>query len=404
MLDGELLVDELVPTPCFKDIEQIPEARARLQAAWDGAAASYEEQEQGAPLQEKLWRRFCSVASAALTEVLGAKTTGTRPKGSETRTRKRALWARPTLGGAGNVESLLPHRGLVLVRRLRQQLNREGGEAALQGLGGALRRVATELGLQGEGEHFPSTDEELDAIQAKLEQTAAATARATRRRRRLEDWRDRMGGTLRAACRWLRGGPPPLNALDGPGGERLTRPQEVAREVHRRCSEQFATQQPQEEAQHADLFDSYGHLLRRHDCELRAMTPERLRHFVTKKRRGSAGSDGWTAPELDPLPDDAWQLLVETCEVAEKTGTWPKAWTLGMVVALKKDSSTQEEIKLRMLTIMPIVYRGWSSMRFQDLDEWSKQWLPDTLYGGRSGKCSLQASVPIVTAFAELGD
>ena len=171
--------------------------------------------------------------------------------------------------------------------------------------------------------------------------------------------------------------------------------------MHRRCHEQFAAQQPQEQAQHADFFDSYGHLLRRHDCELQEITPARLRRFVTKKRRGAAGGDGWTAPELDPLPEDAWQLLVEICRVAEETGRWPRAWTLGMVAALKKDNSTQEEIKLRMLTIMPSVYRGWSSMRFQDLDEWSKRWLPDTLYGGRSGKCSLQASVPIVTAFAE---
>ena len=397
--DTEPEVDELALTRNYRKIENVPDAAGQLQEAWDQATRAYDDDAEPGPQHEKLWTRFCRLASAALETVLHEKPKG-HQKGAPPVTRKRAHWAKPTPAGAANQHMLLPHRGLVLLRRLRQMLTQPAAEGRLLGVSRALNKILAQSNILKDGEFMTTETEGFQNIQQKLDKAAAGAAKLTKRAR-VEKWREKVGSSLRAACRWLRGGQANVDVLDGPAGERLVHPQSIAEEVRRRCCEQFATPQPQEEWQRAEFMKRFSHLMQNHPCELQPVQAGRLRHFVTRKRQGGAGLDGWQAIELHHLPRDAWQLLAEICQIAEDSSEWPDSWTVGLVAAPRKPNSTFTNVKLRMITIMSCLYRGWSSMRYEDLTEWPEKWMPKALYGGLTGKCTLQASIPIATAFSE---
>ena len=352
--DTELEVDELALTKKYRKIESIPDATGQLQEAWNQAARTYEDDAEPGPQHEKLWTRFCRLASAALETVLREKPKG-RQKGAPPVTRKRALWAKPTPAGAANQHMLLPHRGLVLLRRLRQMLTQPAAEGRLLGVSRALNKTLVQCNIRKDGEFMTTDADNFHYIQQKLEKAAADAAKLTKRAR-VDKWREKVGGSLRAACRWLRGGQANVDVLDGPAGERLVHPQGIAEEVRRRCSEQFAAPQPQEEGQRAEFMRRFSHLMQNHPCELQPVQARRLRHFVTRKRRGAAGLDGWQAIELQHLPRDAWQLLAEICQIAEDSGEWPDSWTVGLVAALRKPNSTLTNIKLRMYDHHHVLY------------------------------------------------
>jgi hypothetical protein len=54
-----------------------------------------------------------------------------------------------------------------------------------------------------------------------------------------------------------------------------------------------------------------------------------------------------------------------------------------------------------MITVMSKLYRAWSSLRYKHLETWMATWMPPELYGGLAGKCTTQASGPVILAFTE---
>ena len=215
---------------------------------------------------------------------------------------------------------------------------------------------------------------------------------------RIQRWREKVAGSLKEACQWLKGEVEQLTHLLALGGI-AAHPQDLADEVDRRSREQFC-QEPDEEKRAKFFREMSGFIDKRH-CELPEIHPTRLKKFVLRKLDGAIGTDGWHARELQLLPGQAWIQLAELCEVVEQNGEWPQALVHSLTVGLRKPGPASKGVRLRMLRVMPRIMRGWASMRLADLSGWMAKWLPKELYGAVQGQGTATASAPVAVAMVK---
>ena len=85
----------------------------------------------------------------------------------------------------------------------------------------------------------------------------------------------------------------------------------------------------------------------------------------------AAGTDHWTIAELKKLPVYLIDALADLLAVCEKHG-WPAAFLYAIIAMLPKDSSG-EPLKHRPISILVLILRIWSSIRFRDSLAWQER-------------------------------
>ena len=45
----------------------------------------------------------------------------------------------------------------------------------------------------------------------------------------------------------------------------------------------------------------------------------------------------------------------------------------------------------RLLSVLPVVYRVWASARVGQLEDWSRSWVPDSVFSADGGRGSVEA-------------
>ncbi len=88
-----------------------------------------------------------------------------------------------------------------------------------------------------------------------------------------------------------------------------------------------------------------------------------------------------------------WDDLAEMYNFMEtdKEVQWPKTLATAAIALIPKGEGPAPE-KQRPITLFSILYRLYSSIRYEDTEEWQESWAPPEVYGGRKGMDALDAT------------
>ena len=147
------------------------------------------------------------------------------------------------------------------------------------------------------------------------------------------------------------------------------------------------------------------------------ITVEQWKHVVRKKKvRSAIGMDSISRADLLAFPDWLHQHVVDLVNHAENTGMWPRQMLQGSVHALEKCAHADQVGQFRPITVMPLLFRCWGSLRSKQVLSHVTQIAPPELLGNIPGRTamslwwklqaqiehSLYADVPCVGYVADL--
>ena len=112
----------------------------------------------------------------------------------------------------------------------------------------------------------------------------------------------------------------------------------------------------------------------------------RWRTFVqTRKKTSATGLDSVSRLDLIALPSDLAQTVLQVYSHAEEKGVWPDQWVSGEVHSLQKIADAWRVQHFRPITIFPLCYRVYSSLRSREILKFLHQVSPPSLWGNRPG-------------------
>ena len=106
-------------------------------------------------------------------------------------------------------------------------------------------------------------------------------------------------------------------------------------------------------------------------------------------KRKAAGPDGWSSDLMLQLPDQAWDQLVSLVQQIEAKGQWPANlhhWKITFIPKTKSSGAVPTEaLKVRPVSVGPVLYRCWAKLRFRHIGWQLVQALPSLQAGGLPG-------------------
>ena len=109
------------------------------------------------------------------------------------------------------------------------------------------------------------------------------------------------------------------------------------------------------------------------------------------KKTTAGGLDGWAWNEIKALPLPWFSGLAILLELVESTGTWPQGLLDAYIAMIPKADGDSTPLGQRPLSVLPVVYRLWASLRLGHLREWVEGWLPKSFYSLGNGLSSVEA-------------
>lgn len=86
-----------------------------------------------------------------------------------------------------------------------------------------------------------------------------------------------------------------------------------------------------------------------------------------KPSKAAGGMDGVDRQDLAHLPYPQQSQLVQVLNSVESTGVWPEQLLHGAIFSLQKTPDAESVDGYRPITILPLVYRTWSSLRGREM-------------------------------------
>eukprot|EP00435_Cladocopium_sp_Y103_P021973 s4782_g5.t1 len=108
-----------------------------------------------------------------------------------------------------------------------------------------------------------------------------------------------------------------------------------------------------------------------------------------KKSRSAKGMDSLTRDDLISMPHDFHVQVVRLLNNLEAGGTWPAQWLDGAVHSLAKVDSPEIISHFRPITVMPLIYRTYTSMRARELLAHIASIAPYNMFGNRPKRTAL---------------
>ena len=105
-----------------------------------------------------------------------------------------------------------------------------------------------------------------------------------------------------------------------------------------------------------------------------------------KPKHAATGMDGVSVQDLRNMPENLVEDLLQLINHIESTGEWPEQLVHGAVHSLQKVPDACRVSQFRPITILPVVYRVWSSIRCKQLIRHLQQFAPPGIYGNVTGK------------------
>ena len=129
------------------------------------------------------------------------------------------------------------------------------------------------------------------------------------------------------------------------------------------------------------FLDFVGHLLPQEPfLDLPRITGRDLQEVARAKRSTAGGLDGWAWNEIKALPLPWFSGLAVLLELVESTGIWPQGLLDAYIAMIPKADGDSTPLGQRPLSVLPVVYRLWASLRLGHLRECVEGWLPKSVY------------------------
>ena len=119
------------------------------------------------------------------------------------------------------------------------------------------------------------------------------------------------------------------------------------------------------------FLDFVGHLLRQEPyLELPRITGRDLQEVARAEKSTAGRLDGWAWNEIKALPLPWFSGLAIILELVETTGVWPQGLLDAYIAMILKVDGDSTPLGQRSLSVLPVVYRLWASLRLGHLREW----------------------------------
>ena len=109
----------------------------------------------------------------------------------------------------------------------------------------------------------------------------------------------------------------------------------------------------------------------------------------SKPSRSAVGMDGVHRDDLVHMPTHLKMSLLHLIDQIETSGQWPQQLLHGGVFSLEKKPGANQVHEFRPITILPTVYRIWSSIRSRELIQFLSGFAPTSLFGNVKGRSSV---------------
>ena len=109
-----------------------------------------------------------------------------------------------------------------------------------------------------------------------------------------------------------------------------------------------------------------------------------------KSKRAATGPDGVSRQDLLKIPPAATQDLLDLLADVEHGHPWPQQLTTGFVISLEKVPGASTTGQFRPITLLPVPYRTWSSIRAKSLLQHLSQIAPQSCTGNLPGRQASQ--------------
>ncbi len=105
------------------------------------------------------------------------------------------------------------------------------------------------------------------------------------------------------------------------------------------------------------------------------------------------GADNWEVEELACLPTELWDDIAHMFGEMEQSAEvrWPEILATAAIALIPKGEG-YEPIKQRPITLFSVIYRLYTSLRYDDTEDWQQSWIPPEVYGARKGVDALDAT------------
>ena len=102
---------------------------------------------------------------------------------------------------------------------------------------------------------------------------------------------------------------------------------------------------------------------------------------VARAKKSTAGDlDGWAWNEIKALPLPWFSGLAILLELVETTGVWPQGLLDAYIATIPKADGDSTPLGQRLLSVLPVVFRLWASLRLGHLRDWVEGWLPESVF------------------------
>ena len=125
--------------------------------------------------------------------------------------------------------------------------------------------------------------------------------------------------------------------------------------------------------------------------DLPRLTGQMLYDVVHRKSATAGSLDGWGWKELKVLPVSWFDQLARIQTKVEDLGVWPDGLLDAYIAMIPKTDGDATPLGQRPLSVLPVVYRIWTSARMVQLEGWFKSWVPDSVFSAGGGRGSVEA-------------
>ena len=109
----------------------------------------------------------------------------------------------------------------------------------------------------------------------------------------------------------------------------------------------------------------------------------------SKPSKSAIGMDGVHRDDLINMPLHLRKQLVQLIDKIELTGQWPQQLLHGGVFSLEKRPGATQVHEFRPITVLPTIYRIWSTIRSRELISYLSTYAPTHLFGNVKGRSSV---------------
>eukprot|EP00969_Alexandrium_andersonii_P187095 8267599-Alexandrium_andersonii.AAC.1 len=146
-------------------------------------------------------------------------------------------------------------------------------------------------------------------------------------------------------------------------------------------------------AQVATWYEKYGaDVFQSAEYQVPPITASDVEECFAEAGPSAGGPDHWRPAELRLISRQACQALADMLNSIESGASWPDALRVARVAIVEKPGGDPlSPLGYRLLTVLPVVYRRWASIRLRHVDDWVSSWALPEMYAGVPGRGAQRA-------------